>query len=150
MKKIAVAALICFATVGLIFAHPRKASASPTVTDTLKRLEQDFGDAIKAVDTGKLDQILADDWRSVGYSGKVSSKESFLSYVQSGKSRLESFEYGPMDFKVLGNVAVVQGSHTETRTTDGRASSFKLAWMDVLEKRGDKWVLVRSQTTKLD
>lgn len=150
MKKLVGAVLLTCACVGLVLAHPRKVpSKGPSVAETLKQLEQDFGDAIKAADTDKLNQILADDWRSVGYAGKISTKEGFLSNLRSGKSKLDSFEFGPMDVKVLGNVAVVQGSNTETRTTDGRASSFKAAWMDVFEKRGDKWVLVRSQSAKL-
>jgi len=150
MKNIIVAVLCAFVLVGLIFAHPRKvSSAGPSVADTLNQLERDWADATKAADTDKLSQIVADDWRGVGYAGKVSSKESFLSYVQSGKSRLESFEFGPMDVKVLGNIAVVQGSITENRNTDGQESIFKAAWMDVFEKRGDKWVVVRSQSAKL-
>ena len=152
MKNIITAALVAFVTVGLVFAHADKApSTAPSVAETLKQLEQDLGDAIKALDTDKLNQILADDWRSVGYAGKISSKKSFLSNLQSGKShaRLKSFEIGPMDVKVLGNVAVVQGSVTETRITDGEESTFKGAWMDVFEKRGDRWVMVRSQSAKL-
>lgn len=152
MKTIIGAVLLAVVYVGLVFAHPPKASTTTSSdSETLKQLEQDFGNAIKAVDTGKLNQILADDWRSVGYTGKISSKESFLSNLQSGKSqaRLKSFEIGPMDVKVLGNVAVVQGSVAETRVTDGQESSFKAAWMDVFEKRGEKWVIIRSQSAKL-
>ena len=63
--------------------------------------------------------------------------------------KLESFEFGPMDVKVLGNVAVVQGSDTEKSTTNGKDSSGKWVWMDVFVKRGDKWVAVRSQSAML-
>ena len=151
MKNIIAAALFAFVTVGLVFAHPRKTpSTTASVAEILKQLEQDFGDAIKALDNDKLNQILADDWRSVGYAGKISSKESFLSNLQSDKSAsLKSFELGSMDVKVLGNVAVVQGRVTETRITRGQESSFKGAWMDVFEKRGERWVVVRSQSAKL-
>ena len=46
-----------------------------------------------------------------GYTGTVATKRSYLSYLHSSKShaRLKWFEIGPMDVKVLGNVAVVQG-----------------------------------------
>lgn len=151
MRNIIVAILCALVFIGLVSAQPLKlSSAGSGVAETLNQLEQDWADATKAADTDKLSQIVADDWRGVGYAGKVSSKDSFLSYVQSGKSRLESFEFGPMDVKVFGNVAVVQGSITEKRNADGQESIFKAAWMDVFEKRGDKWVVVRSQSAKLN
>lgn len=151
MKKMIVTVLCAFVIVELVFAHSTKvSSARPSVTEIVKQVEQDWADATVDVDTNKLSQILADDWRGVGYLGKVSSKEGALSYVQAGKSRLESYEFGPMDVKVLGNVAVVQGSITENRKEDGQKTIFKAAWMDVLEQRGDKWVVVRSQSARLN
>jgi hypothetical protein len=51
--------------------------------------------------------------------------------------------------KVLGSVAVVQGTNTEKSTSaDGKDSSGKYAWMDVFVKRDGKWVVVRSQSTE--
>jgi hypothetical protein len=58
---------------------------------------------------------------------------------------MESFEIGPMDVKVLGNVAVVQGSDTEKSSYKGKDTSGKWIWMDVFVKRDGKWVAVRSQ-----
>lgn len=150
MKNIIMAALFAFVILGFVFTHPHKAlSAGPSVADSLKQLEQDWGDATKAMDTHRLNQIFADDWRGVGYAGKVWSKESILSDLQSEKSKLQSFEFGPMDVKLFGSVAVVQGSITEYRNEDGQNRTYKVAWMDVFEKRGDKWVVVRSQSAKL-
>jgi len=150
MKKIIVAAaVVALVTVGLVFAHPHKVpSPTPSVADNLKQLEQDWADATRDIDTNKISQILADDWRGVGYAGKIHSKENILSELQS-YPRLESFEFGPMDVKAFGNIAVVQGSITEKRSTNGQARTLRAAWMDVFEKRGDKWVVVRSQSAKL-
>jgi hypothetical protein len=50
-----------------------------------------------------------------------------------------------MDVKVIGNVAVVQGSDTEKGTSSGKDSSGKYVWMDVFANRNGKWVVVRSQ-----
>jgi len=47
------------------------------------------------------------------------------------------------------NVAVVQGSATEKRTTRGQDWSGKTVWTDVLVKRGDKWVIVRSHANRV-
>ena len=150
MKKLIGAVLFACVCVGLVLARPAEApSESPSVADTLKQLEQDFGDAIKAVDANKLNQILADDWVNLGGGGRILTKEGFLRDLKSGNDKLESFELGPMDVKVLGNVAVVQGSATEKRTTGGQDSSGESVWMDVFVKSGEKWVIVRSHSAKV-
>jgi hypothetical protein len=81
-----------------------------------------WAEATKAIDVNRLSQIIADDWRAVGSSGKVKTKESLLSYVQTRELRLESFEFGPIDVKVLGNVAVAQGGISQhfISTKDGQ------------------------------
>jgi hypothetical protein len=84
----------------------------------------------------------------LGQTGEILTKQSFLSDLKSGKYKLESFQIGPMYVKVLGNVAVVQGSVSETSIADGKENSHKSVWMDVFEKRGDKWMVVPSQTAR--
>jgi putative transposase len=58
----------------------------------------------------------------------------------------KSFDMGPMYVKDLGKVAVVQGSVSEKSISNGKESSHKAVWMDVMLKRGNRWVVVRSQT----
>ena len=136
--------------IGLLLAIPYEVRSNElSVADTLRQLEQDMGEAIKSVDADKLSQILADDWSMLGYAGGTSTKESILAHVRSGHYRLESFAIGRMDVVVLDHVAVVQGSSTEKSTTRGVDSSGNFIWMDVFEKRGDKWVMVRSQSGKV-
>ncbi len=149
MKKLMVTVLFACACVGLVSASPPELPRrAPSVADTLEQLELEWGAAVKAVDVDKLNQILADDWSMLGYAGETSTKESFLANLKSGKSKLECFAIGPMDVTVLGDVAVVQGTTTERSSADGVDSSSKFIWMDVFAKRGDKWVVVRSQSGK--
>ena len=150
MKKLVGAVMFACVCVGLVLADPLKVpSQGASVADTLKQLEQDLGDAIKDVDTDKLNQILADEWVELGGSGRFFTKERVLGDLKSGKDKLESFELGPMEVKALGDIAVVQGSVTEKRSTGGQDSSGKSVFMDVLVKSGDKWVIVRSLSAKV-
>lgn len=112
--------------------------------ETLKRLGQQMGDAMIARDIDALDRIFADDWASVGASGKVVTKESVLQAFKSGTDTLESFVLGPMDVLVLGNIAAVKGSVTEKRHRDGKDASGEFLYMDLLEKRAGTWVVIRS------
>ncbi len=132
------------------FAQKKEPAAKgPNGAVTIKQLEHDWSDAVKSADADKLNQILADDWTGIFYDGTKATKKEYIESYKSGKSKLESFEFGPMDVKVLGNVSVVQGSDTEKSTTDGKDSSGKYAWTDVFVKRGDKWEVVRSQLAKV-
>src|SRR5258707_5632157 len=123
---------------------PKEQSQDPTIVETMKQFAQDTGDAMVAGDVDKLNQIYADDWATVDSSGKIFTKESLLSDFKSGKHKLLSFEIAPMDVQVFGDVAVVQASVTEKRLHDGKDISGQFVFMDLLKKRGDKWVIVRT------
>ncbi|MGA7316077.1 MAG: nuclear transport factor 2 family protein [Silvibacterium sp.] len=119
-------------------------ASDPTVVDTIKQLEQDMGNAMVAGDIDKLNQIYADDFATVGSSGKVITKGTLLSDFKSFHDKLESFENGPIDVQVVGNVALAQGSVKEKRSQDGKETSGQFLWMDLLKKRAGKWEVVRS------
>lgn len=152
MKSTVVAVLGALVVAGLVFAHSFKApSASLSDADTLKQLEIDWANASKAVDVNWCSQFMADDWRGVGPTGMAKTKEIAISAMQTRDFKLESTDFGPMDVKMLGSVGAVQSSTTvHLLEKDGQHTAYKWAWMDVFEKRGDKWVVVRSQMTKLE
>jgi ketosteroid isomerase-like protein len=147
MKKFAGALLLICASVGLVYAQTMKPAAKPagpSVSDSVKQLEHDWTDAMKAGDGDKVGAILGDDWVSIGPDGAKSNKAEFVAGIKSGDYKISSFDFGPMDVKAVGSVAIVQGTDTEKSTTKGKDSSGKYVWMDVFTKRGDKWVAVRS------
>jgi ketosteroid isomerase-like protein len=152
MKILAGTVLMLFAGVGLALAEtkaPEPSAKAPSVSEQIKQLEHDWSDASKAADTDKLGQIIADNWVGIQADGTKLTKKELLAGVQSGKSKLESMEFGPMDVKTVGSVAVIQGSDTEKSTSNGKDSSGKYAWMDVFEKHDGKWSVVRSQNALL-
>jgi uncharacterized protein (TIGR02246 family) len=120
-------------------------SKDPAAIEAIKQLGQEMGNAMVAGDIAKLNQIFADDWASVGIiSGKMITKEKVLNDFKSGKDKLVSFELGPIDVQVFGDVAVAHGAVTEKRIRDGKDDSGESVYMDLLEKRAGKWVVVRS------
>jgi hypothetical protein len=150
MKKRIASALFALVLAGLVFAHSSEASsASVSDVDTLKQLEIDWANASKAVDVNWCRQLLADDWRGVGSTGVTLTKEYVLKRLETRNYKLDSTDFGPMYVKVWGNIGVVQGSTTYHWLEGGQHSESKSAWMDVYEKRGDKWVVTLSQITKL-
>src|SRR6516225_9724751 len=149
MKKYITPVLSTCVCVGVVLAGAPQPSKDPNVVNALKQLEQDMGDAMVRTDIEKLNQIYADDFATIGSSGKVVTKKDLLGDFESFHDKLEWFEIGPMDVQVFGNVAVVHGSVSEKRTRDGKDTSGEFIWMDLLEKRAGKWVVVRSAGTRV-
>jgi ketosteroid isomerase-like protein len=145
MKNLIIATFLACLCSGLVAADLTEAS-SENARDvaTLRQQAQDLGDAMVAADVDQLKQIFADDWKAIGLSGKIATRESLIANVTSGKDKLHSFELGRMDVQVHGNVAAVHGIVTEKRSWDGKDTSGQFLWTDIVEKRGDKWVIVRS------
>jgi ketosteroid isomerase-like protein len=132
MKKLIAPVLFTGVCVGVVLAGPPQPSNDPTDVNALKQLEQDMGDAMVRVDIDKLSQIYADDFATIGSSGRIITKKDLLRDFESFHDKLESFENGPMDVQVFGNVAVVNGSVTEKRIRDGKNTSGEFVWMDLL------------------
>ena len=149
MKKLIAPVLYTFVCVGVVLAGSPQPSNDPTVVNALKQLEQDMGDAMVRFDIDKLAQIYADDFAAIESSGKMVTKKDLLHDFAAFHDKLESFEIGPMDVQVFGNVAMVHGSVTEKRSRDGKDTSGEFVWMDLLEKRAGKWVVVRSAGTRV-
>src|SRR5215470_15494264 len=127
---------------------PKTSSEGAGAADTIKQLERDWADAMIAGDIPRLAQIVADDWVE-GYPGKEATKTSFLADIKSGQKKLLTCDFGPRDVQVFGNVAVLQGSVTETRMVDGHSTTFRVGYMDVWVKRGDRWMVIRSLAKKI-
>ena len=143
MMKKTVGALLTICIGAIALADTR----APTSTaETLKQLERDWAVAMKTGDGEQIGRILGDDWIEVSNDGRKLTREQLIAGVKSGRVKVESIEFGPLDVKVLGDVAVVQGSHVERSTTNGQSISGEVVWMDVFANRNGKWVVVRSQS----
>jgi uncharacterized protein (TIGR02246 family) len=143
MKKIGYG-LLLLCSASLCLASDPVPRNDPGDVAAIKQIGKDMGDAMVAVDIEKLNQIFADDWAVVNSSGKVITKENMLNDFKSFHDKLLSYELGPIDVQVLGNIAVAHGTVTEKRLRDGKDVSGEGVYMDFLEKRGGKWVVVRS------
>jgi hypothetical protein len=142
MKKLIVPVLSTCACIGVVLASAPQPSNDQAVVSAVRQVEQDMGDAMVRADMDKLSQIYADDFATITSSGKVLTKKDVLQDL--GTDKLESYENGPIDIQVFGNHAVVHGSTSEKRTVNGKDSSGQFVWMDLLENRDGKWVVVRS------
>jgi ketosteroid isomerase-like protein len=128
---------------------PKAQFQDPALVDAIKQFEEKVGNAMVAVDIDKISQAYADDWATIGSDGKVFTKDGLLEDFKSGKHKLVSFENGPINVQVRGDVAVVQTSVREKRMQDGKDISGQFAFMDLLKKRAGKWVIVRTLAARV-
>ena len=142
MMKRTVGALLTICIGALALANTR----APSTAETLKELEGQWAGAMKAGDGERIGRILGEDWIEVSNDGKKLTRAQLIAGVGSGRVKVESIEFGPFEVKVLGDVAVVQGSHVEKSTTNGQRISGEVVWMDVFANRDGNWVVVRSQS----
>jgi ketosteroid isomerase-like protein len=126
-----------------------KAVPDPSAAEEIRKLEQDIGDAMVAVDLEKLDQAYADDFAAVGSSGELFHKGDLLDDFKSGEHKLVSFELGPVNVQAFGDVAVAQAGVKEKRIQDGKDYSGQFAFVDLFKKRAGKWVIVRTLAKKV-
>ena len=128
---------------------PNAQSQDPAIVATIKKFENDLGDAMVANNIEKIDRAYADDWVTIASSGEKFTKERLLEDFRSGNHKLMAFENGPMNVQALGDVAVVQTSVTEKRIQDGKDISGQFVFMDLLKKREGRWMLVRTLATRV-
>ncbi|HEX8799120.1 MAG TPA: nuclear transport factor 2 family protein [Terriglobales bacterium] len=147
MRRTTSIVIVLISALALI--QSRGQATDTSAVDTIKQLEQEMGDAMIAGDVDKLNQIYADDFATVRSSGKVITKEALLTDFKSFHDKLKWFENGPIDVQVYGNVAVASASVKEKRTRDGKDTSGEFVWVDLLENRSGKWVVVRTTGARL-
>ena len=143
-----VAAVVLGASLALAAATGASAQ-SVSDADAVKQISRDMGDAMVAGDIGRLSQIYADDAQIIGISGKFVTKDGLLRNIESGRHDLLAYELGPIDVQVFGNYAVAHGGVIEKRRWEGKDDSGQYVWMDLLEKRDGKWMVIRSAGAKV-
>ena len=146
MRAVIVTVLLVGTCSALILAGTAdRSSAKPDMTAVFQQLTQKWEDAVQARDLETIAQIEADDWRSIGSGGKVWTKQMDMDSIRAATAKHVRADLGPLDVKMLSDtIAVAQGTLTDKNTGSG------YAYMDVWEKRGDRWIVVRSLSTKLN
>ena len=150
MNKLIASILLSFACGGTVLAGPPEPSNDPAAVNAIRQLETDMGTAMVRVDLDRLSQIYADDFATVGGSGKVITKKDIMRDFESFHDKLLSFENGPIEVQVFGHVAIAHGSVSEKRSREGKDVSGRFVWMDVLENRAGNWQVIRSAGARVE
>ena len=121
------------------------------ISATIRRLEKEWGDAIREHDVMALSALLASDFVGTSATGKVGSKSTIVSALRRDKNTYTSVETRGMSVRTPSDdTAVVTGVTREVGTTpDGKSFKTSRRFTDTWVKRNGKWRCVASQTTDL-
>jgi ketosteroid isomerase-like protein len=115
----------------------------------LIQLESDLASAYGTNDADRLANILADDFIGRWADGSQQTKAEQLLAIRSGKEHQSANEVTSVSARVFGDAAVVTGTNTERSVISGRNATGMYSFTDVFVRRGGRWQLVASQTTRL-
>jgi uncharacterized protein (TIGR02246 family) len=106
-----------------------------------------WAEAMVANDAERIGSFMADDWVIVSERG-ISTKEQFLSFVESGQLTHSSFEMvGDARVRVYGDTAVLTARVINTAHFSGQQFDQDEWTSDVFVKRDGRWLCVLSHIT---
>jgi ketosteroid isomerase-like protein len=119
--------------------------------DELRALEQQWADAYVKGDTAFLETIEADEYKLVDPTGIVATKARDIEELRGKKFVVRSTTSNELNVRMLGEkFAYVTGLHTIKAAYKGEDISGQYRFLDVFEKKGDKWQALVSQVTRVE
>ena len=128
-------------------------TTTPAAADTEQALIgmiHDWTGAVVKGDTGRIDEILADDFLATLPDGRVMSKKQSIEEIALGDYKVSALTVTSADARVFGDAAVVTFGQTETSHTGPADTSGRSLWTDVFVKRNGRWQIVAEQGTRID
>src|SRR6267143_247948 len=114
----------------------------------LKVLEQHWSDAYVKRNIGGLKTIEADEYKLVDPSGIVATKSQDIKELRDKTFVVQSSSSNELNVRMLGeNFAYVTGLQTLKGTYKGEDISGQYRFLDVFEKKDNKWQALASQIT---
>lgn len=109
-------------------------------------------EALSRLDVETLGELLADDYRYVGWRGGLITREERLRLIRSliGTQDSEAFELSDLEARREGDGAVVvTGRAHQTGRFDGQAFDNTYSFTTVYGRRDGAWKVVAHQTTRI-
>jgi ketosteroid isomerase-like protein len=123
---------------------PMQAQNASSDLDVLRRLNDDYIDAVKTSDVERFRQILAEDFLCTLSDGTLLDRARFLEHT-ANSTTAGDLEAHNVDVRLMGDFAIVHASTTFTRP-DGTPGLGR--YTDVWARRNGRWVAVCAHVTR--
>jgi uncharacterized protein (TIGR02246 family) len=104
--------------------------------------------ALMSADVAALAQIFADDYVQYNEAGKAFTRQDVLNNFRTGAIRYPSIVSTSRQIRLFGDTAVVHGSETDEVEINGKRTTVRYVYLDVLRKQNGEWKLVASQLAR--
>jgi ketosteroid isomerase-like protein len=104
--------------------------------------------ALMTADLAVLSEIFADDYMQYNETGQAFTKQDVLNNFRSGAIRYPSIVSTARKIRLFGDTAVVHGAESDEVEINGKRSTVKYVYLDVLRKLDGEWKLVASQLAR--
>jgi ketosteroid isomerase-like protein len=119
----------------------------PGDEQALLQMEKDWSDASKRQDTGWMERNYADSYTWTSPDGNINDRKTDI--AESAVVTFESFEIFDMRVSVSGDTGVVTGVSTLKGKFKNQDISGKYRFTDTFVRRGGRWVILASQSTRI-
>ena|SRR5436190_10502053 len=121
----------------------------PDAVSQFREIERNLAAAYMRGDRAFVDALLADDWTSTDYRGRVWTKANVLALFGPGGATFTKVEVDVDNVRLLGDVAVVTGGSLSAGRVGDRELSITQRYTDVYVRRDGRWRIVASQGTQV-
>jgi hypothetical protein len=136
--------------------NPAPASARTNVTTAespeireFQKIEDSWADSINQRDQYGLELVLSPLFVDVSASGDITTRNQQIALMITGEDKTTHIEQRVITVRMLGDIAVANGTYTLTRKVSSSQSEEKGVFTHVYERAHGTWLCINSQRTSL-
>jgi ketosteroid isomerase-like protein len=142
---------VCFAAIALLASNMQfsacAADSKPNDEAAIKKIENDWINAIVKRDAAYLQKIEADDYVFTGPDGKALTKAEDIKSDTTGDVVFDDFKIDNLKVRFYGDTAIVNGIGTVKAHEKEEDLSGQYSWTDVFAKQKGEWKAVSAHVT---
>lgn len=127
---------------------PGPANPSPEVKQ-MQQLESSWSDAIHKRDQYGLELVLSPIFVDIASSGEVTTRNQQIASLVSKTDNMEDLDQKVITVRMLGDVALVNGTYSYKKKQDGTLLEEKGVFTHVYQRTRSSWLCVSSQRTPI-
>lgn len=125
-------------------AEDQSLASNAQVAQELRRMNEEWVEALKQRDVATLDRIIADDFM-FAYPLEGDDKAQFIADIESGELTVEAMKREKVNVRVHGDTAILMGRDTASWHYKGRSIVGQYQAIHVYARRQGRWQLVAAQ-----
>src|SRR6476620_620887 len=133
----------------VVLATALQAGSADAVVAQFREIARHLAAAYLRGDRAFVDGVLADDWTSTDYLGRVWTKAKVLAMFDGPRPPMTKAEIDVDRVRLVGDVAIVTGRSVSAGRVDGRDVTVTQRYTDIYVRGEGRWRIVASQGTEV-